>query len=72
MKRSKTGWIDDLKTKGYSYMLYLNNEVYASKARMKKDGSFPDNSNWDVYTLEEGESWPKNRLEKKFYFIGES
>lgn len=62
---------EKFKNKGYKYLMYFNNEVYASKARMKKDGSFPDNSNWDVYTLEDDEKWPLNRLEKKFYFIGD-
>lgn len=73
MKKKKTNWISDLKNKGYKYIMSINGDVdvYASKANMKKDGSFPDNSNWDLYTLEPGESWPKNRKTKKFYFIGD-
>ena len=67
----KNNWIKDLKEKGYKYIMYLNGEVYASKARMKNDGSFPDNSNWDVFILDHNEFWPKNRKEKKFYYIGE-
>lgn len=71
MKKRKTSWLSELKEKGYKYMIYFNGEVGASKAKMKKDGSFPDNSNWDMFTLEEGESWPKNKKEMKFYYIGE-
>ena len=70
-KKTKTGWINSFKEKGYKYIMYFNNEVYATKANMKKDGDFPDNSKWDVYSLEDGESWPSNRLEKKAYFIGD-
>ena len=70
-KKTKTGWLDELSEKGYNYVMYFNGEAYASKTRMKKDGSFSDSSRWDVFELEEGESWPANRLEKKFYYIGE-
>ena len=70
-KKTKTGWINELSKKGYNYVMYFNGEAYASKAKMKKDGSFPDSSRWDVFELEVCEGWPANRLEKKFYYIGD-
>lgn len=47
-------------SKSYKYCIKLSDsEVALSRAIMKKDGSFPDNSNWDVYELDEGEALPK-------------
>ena len=71
MKKSKTSWINELKEKGYRYMVSLDgNYVYATKAKMLKSGEFRSNSNFDEFELLEDEDWPKNRLFKKFYYIG--
>lgn len=67
----KTSWLDMLKEKGYRYMISIDgNSVWTTKANMLKSGEFKVNSNFDEYTFEDGEDWPKNRLLKKFYFIG--
>ena len=71
---AKTKWVDELKENGYKYILKLaadDNEIYATKANMKKDGSFPDKSNWDVFEFLEGETWDKRRKLKTFHYIGE-
>ena len=72
MKKSKTSWLTDLKNKGYLYMISLDGKsVSATKSKMIKPNEFRSNSNFDVYEFEEGDEWPKNRLLKKFYYIGE-
>ena len=69
---AKTKWIEGLTEKGYRYILKVDegNTFFASKAIMKKDGSFPDNSNWDEFELEDGEAWDKRKKLKEFYYIG--
>lgn len=72
MKKSKTSWINELKEKGYTYMISLDGKsVYATKTKMLKNGEFRANSNFDEFELINNEDWPKNRLLKKFYYIGE-
>lgn len=47
-------------TKDYKYgMKISDSEVALTRANMKKDGSFPENSVWDMYELEEKETLPK-------------
>jgi len=53
-------WLNDLVDSGYKYIIMPkrnSRSFYATKASQKKDGSFRDNSNFDLYTLEDGEEW---------------
>lgn len=56
----KFGWIENLYSEGYKYIIMPKKnrtEFYATKANQKKDGSFRDTSKFDTYRLEKGESW---------------
>ena len=72
MKKGKTSWIKDLKKSGYLYMVSINGKsVWATKSNQLESGEFDSDGIFNEFTLEDGESWPKNKSLKKFYFIGE-
>ena len=57
---TRFSWIDELKSKGYQYIFMPKrnkSEFYATKTNQKKDGSFRDNSNFDVFRLSKTEEW---------------
>lgn len=54
-------YVQNFIDEGYKYMIMPTRKkktFYATKAVMKKDGSFRGNANFDEYVLEDSETWP--------------